>query len=76
MWVTKAVATSGTNLPSGYVEYTLNYGNLGPGIASGVVVTDTLPAEVTFVSVVSSTPTVGTPSITLVGGRQVLTWTV
>ena len=40
---------AGTNL-----TYTLRVTNAGPGVASGVLLTDTLPAQLSFVSAASS----------------------
>jgi uncharacterized repeat protein (TIGR01451 family) len=65
-------------LPGNALTYTLTYTNSGPGAATGVTVTDTLPAELTYV-----TGTSFPGSIPLVVGstggspnRQILTWTV
>ena len=57
-----AAVTAGTNL-----TYTLTVDNAGPSAAAAVVVTDTLPAGVSFVSAV---PSVGT--YTAIGGT--VTW--
>jgi uncharacterized repeat protein (TIGR01451 family) len=43
-------ASPETVVTGSYVTYTVTVGNEGPGIASGVVVTDVLPDETTFVS--------------------------
>src|SRR5439155_17902075 len=52
-------------VPGGTVNYTLDWDNIGAGNASSVVVTDTLPADITFVSAnPAPTPPVG----------QTLTW--
>lgn len=42
-------AISGSYLPGQTVEYTLTYQNIGAAVANGVVVTDTLPSQVTYV---------------------------
>jgi uncharacterized repeat protein (TIGR01451 family) len=59
-----ATATPGTN-----IVYTLSVDNLGPSIATGVVVTDELPAGVDFVSAVASVGTFSAVSGTV-------TWSV
>ena len=53
----------------GQIAYTLNVTNTGPSAASGVVITDTLPGGVTFVSASPSicTPAGGTVVCTLSG---------
>ncbi len=43
-------ASTGTVLPGGAITYVLVVTNLGPDEASDVLITDTIPAEVTFVS--------------------------
>lgn len=45
-----------TDNPVGEIEYVVSVTNLGPAVAKDVVVTDTLPASLTFVS---ATPSVG-----------------
>ncbi len=52
-------------LPGANFDYTISITNLGPSTASGLSVTDSLPANVTFVS--------ATPSATLNG--RIVTWT-
>ena len=47
--------------PGDYITYTITYYNSGSGIATGVVITDTIPEHVTFVS--------STPSYDQVNGR-------
>ena len=54
--VTKSDSPDPINLGAGNVTYTLNVGNAGPSPATGVTVTDTLPASFTYVS---STPSQG-----------------
>ena len=44
-------------LPGGTLTYTVTVSNLGPSTATGVTMTDTLPAGVTFVSSVPGPPT-------------------
>ena len=41
---------SGTTYPNDIVQYTLNYQNIGNAIATGVVLQDTLPGEVSYIS--------------------------
>ncbi len=53
------------------LTYTLNIGNLGPSIAENVIITDELPANVTFDSIVSQPPYLSGP----VQIGQTLTWT-
>lgn len=43
-------AISGSYLPGQTVEYTLTYQNIGAAVANGVIVTDTLPSQVTYIS--------------------------
>lgn len=45
-----SITKTGTVPASGNFDYTLTAGNAGPDAASGVIVTDVLPAGVTFVS--------------------------
>ncbi len=68
LYIQKDVAAStGGYVPNGYAIYTLTYGNSGSGTATGVVLTDTLPADLTFVSAI--------PSPSVVAG-QTLTWNI
>lgn len=60
-------ASTGGYVPDGYAIYTIRYGNSGSGAATGVVLTDTLPNDLTYVS---ANPT---PS-SVVG--QTLTWNI
>ena len=53
------------------LTYTLNLSNLGPSIAENVVITDSLPSNVTFDSVISQPPSLSGPIQT----GQTLTWT-
>ncbi len=74
---TKSVtAISGSYMPGNEVEYTLTYSNIGNVVANGVIVTDTLPSQVAYVTTVSSNPNIGNPVITTVSGFQTLTWTI
>ena len=50
--------------PGGLVTYTLTIDNLGPSDAAAVVVTDTLPADVSYVSDDAGCDTSGLPQIT------------
>ena len=52
------------------VVYQIKVTNYGPGTAQGVVVTDTLPAGMTFVSATGSNPT-AQPLVTTVNGNTV-----
>jgi uncharacterized repeat protein (TIGR01451 family) len=61
LWVRKS-ASAPTALPGETVNFTLTYGNRGVALASGVRITDTLPAELTFVSA-SVTPLSTTPAL-------------
>ena len=66
-------ALSGSYLPGNVVEYTLSYQNIGGWVANGVVVTDTLPSQVTYITNSStSTPNIGQPTV----AWQTLTWNV
>lgn len=57
-------ALSGTYLPGNVVEYTLAYSNIGSGVANNVVITDTLPAHVTYIpNSATSIPNIGQPSV-------------
>lgn len=75
--VTKAqTSPTGTTFAGDQVTYTLTASNAGPSTATGVVVTDTLPAGMTQTNVISVTlagqaitPTYGTS-----GGQTVLTF--
>jgi len=58
-------------MAGGMLTYTLNFANQGPSIAENVIITDVLPAKVTFNSVVSQPPTFSGPVQT----GQTLTWT-
>lgn len=60
-------ASTGGYVPNGYAIYTLTYGNSGSGTATGVVLTDTLPSDLTFVSAI--------PSPSAIAG-QTLTWNI
>jgi uncharacterized repeat protein (TIGR01451 family) len=48
--ITKSVAGSGPFTVGGNITYELTVSNAGPSSATGIVITDTLPAGVTFVS--------------------------
>ena len=68
LWIQKdVVASTGGYIPNGYALYTLTYGNNGSGTATGVVMTDTLPAGVAFHSSI--------PAATTVAG-QTITWNI
>jgi len=74
VWTVKSnIALEGTFMPGKKVRYTVNYGNQGQGVATGVVLTDTLPAGVTYVpgSAISA-PAIGQPTV----AGQTLTWNV
>ncbi|RLC55662.1 MAG: hypothetical protein DRI80_17355 [Chloroflexota bacterium] len=61
-------------VPSGGIlAYTLNYVNNGPSYARNVYITDTLPLSVTYGGVVSVTPPLFGPTLT-VGPPDQLTW--
>lgn len=69
----KVEAISGSYMPGQTVKYTLTYKNQGAGTANGVVVTDTLPTQVTYVANSSlSSPDIGQP---IVNGNK-LTWNI
>lgn len=51
--LTKSV-TPETATPGDTIIYTLDFSNVGPGVATGVVLTDTVPVSVTGTTVVSS----------------------
>jgi uncharacterized repeat protein (TIGR01451 family) len=53
------------------LTYTLSFDNQGPSIAENVIITDELPSEVTFNSVISQPPSFSGPVQT----GQMLTWT-
>ena len=57
-------ADPSTQLPGGLVTYTLSVDNLGPSDAVGVVLTDTLPTDVSYVSDDAGCDTSGLPQIT------------
>jgi uncharacterized repeat protein (TIGR01451 family) len=61
VWVEKS-AWDTTVLPGGLITYTLTYGNRGATPASQVVLTDTLPAELVFVTA-SVTPDATSPAL-------------
>src|SRR5439155_10859099 len=72
-------------VPGGTVNYTLDWDNIGAGSVSNVVVTDTLPADITFVSANPAPigPPVGQtltwnlgPAVTNTSGTIVLTGTL
>jgi uncharacterized repeat protein (TIGR01451 family) len=50
-------ASPGAALPGDIITYVITVYNNGPSDATGIVVTDTLPADVTFQSVTPGTPT-------------------
>lgn len=60
-------------VPGNAITFTIQYGNVGTSTANGVVVTDTLPANLTYIP---GTATPLTPTVTSVGSRQVLTFNV
>lgn len=62
-------AVSGFYLPGMTVEYTLSYVNQGNATATGVVLTDTFPAQVTYVSSIA-TPSLPAPNQT----GQLISW--
>jgi uncharacterized repeat protein (TIGR01451 family) len=68
--ITKSV-TPAQLMPGQPITYTLVYSNTGVGIANGVLITDTLPAQITSLSYISSGPaltTIGsTPYVWSVG---------
>ncbi len=66
--VTNATPADGTN-----DSYTLTLHNAGPDSATGVVVTDALPAGLAYVSSATAT---GSISEAVVAGVQTVTWTV
>lgn len=71
---TKTVtAISGSYMPGQTVSYTLHYANIGQGVASGVMLTDTLPAQVTYSFMGASNPALPVPTVTTSGTQQVLT---
>ena len=53
------------------LTYTLNLANQGPSIAENVIITDELPAKVTFINLISQPPSFSGPVQT----GQKLTWT-
>jgi uncharacterized repeat protein (TIGR01451 family) len=62
--LTQSASTPSTTQPNtvasgGYITYTLVVTNNGPATAGGVVVTDTLPAGVSFLSATATTGTIG-----------------
>lgn len=68
LWLQKdVIASTGGYVPNGYAIYTIAFGNSGSGTATGVIVTDTLPADLTYVS---SVP----PASTVLGNA--LTWNI
>ncbi|HOT92133.1 MAG TPA: PKD domain-containing protein [Anaerolineae bacterium] len=79
VWITKAVAESYI-APGGTLHYTLTWGNRGLLPAANVVITDTLPADVTYQQA-SGNPTQNGQTLTwnvgpvAVGGGGVLTVT-
>ncbi len=69
----KVEVASGSYMPGQTVKYTLTYKNQGAGTANGVVVTDTLPTQVTYIANSSvSSPDIGQP---IVNGNK-LTWNI
>lgn len=74
VWTVKSnIALEGTFMPGKKVRYTVSYGNQGQGVATGVVLTDTLPAGVTYVpGSATSAPAIGQPTV----AGQTLTWNV
>jgi uncharacterized repeat protein (TIGR01451 family) len=61
VWVNKQSRTPAA-LPGQQIAFTLTYGNGGGALASGVRLTDTLPAELTFVAA-SPPPLTTTPAL-------------
>src|SRR5262249_5603648 len=57
--------------PGQNLTYTITYGNTGASTASNVIVTDTVPANTTFVS---ASPAGQVVSQTSVGGTGTVTW--
>ena len=58
-------------MAGGVLTYTLNFTNQGPSIAESVIITDELPSNVTFVSIISQPSYLSGPIQT----GQTLTWT-
>ena len=58
---TGAYAQTANATPGNTIEYRLVYTNLGPGSATGVTISDPIPANSTFVSCSDSCSTSGTP---------------
>jgi uncharacterized repeat protein (TIGR01451 family) len=65
------VVTPSSGLAGSAITYTLAFSNAGPGIAAGVLITDSLPASVTISSVSSSGAT-----ITQTSGAPDFAWQV
>jgi uncharacterized repeat protein (TIGR01451 family) len=65
LWVSKGGSI--TARPGEQAVYTISYGNRGGAAASGVRITDTLPAELTFVTA-NLLPITATPSLVWDGG--------
>lgn len=62
VWVQKAVTPAAPWQPGQAVTYTITYGNQGSALASGVRITDTLPAELNGASWMASDPAVSVTS--------------
>jgi len=67
LMVFEKIADNAWVVPGGYITYTVYYDNIGPGPATGVVVTDVLPPLAVYVS--------ATPSPTFIGDGT-LTWNI
>jgi uncharacterized repeat protein (TIGR01451 family) len=53
LWITKTVEPAGALHPGDLVTYTLSFGNDGPDVATGVVLSDVLPAVLVDAEVLS-----------------------
>lgn len=51
LWVHKSVDPSGNLAPGAILTYTLTFGNGGPGMSHGVLLTDTLPSELVDIEI-------------------------